>query len=134
MDIYEIKGSGNITVLLAAIEAGRPLEVSSDVERLDPQFLLTRGSDMCVAVRVRGESMTPLVADGDWCIIDRERQPQNGDVVLARLGDGYTLKTLEQRHGLYLVPNNDLYETKKVEELDQFGIIGVVTLVIHPLV
>lgn len=135
MDIYEIRNAPKtITALISSVEAGHPLEVAPEVERIDPLELLTKGSDMCVLVKVRGESMTPLVVDGDWVVIDRGRLPHPGDVVLVNLNGGYTVKTLDRRHGLYLVAANELHETRKVEEFDEFGVIGTVTMILHPMI
>lgn len=138
MEIYELKGDAptkTITALLARVSAGEPLEVASELERIDPHTLLTKGSDMCVLIRVHGESMVDLIRSDDWVVVDRAREPCAGDVILANLDGEMTIKTFEARpSGLYLVPMNDSYRQRQLDETDVFSILGVVTMVIHPLV
>ncbi|HNA99714.1 MAG TPA: S24 family peptidase [Marmoricola sp.] len=39
-------------------------------------------------VVVRGDSMQPTLFDGDWLLIDRNRQPGPGELVIVRFSDG----------------------------------------------
>lgn len=134
VEIYDITTSAGIDALVAHVSAGEPLEVTSEVERIDPTALLTRGSDACLLIRVHGESMVDLIKSGDWVVLDRAKEPHPGDVVLANLNGSFTLKRhkLNDR-GLYLVPANALYDSIKVTERDSYEIVGVVINIIHPL-
>lgn len=54
-----------------------------------------RVGDDAFAVRVVGESMRDAaILDGDLVVIDRKREPRNGDVVLAVIGGEQTIKRL----------------------------------------
>lgn len=47
-----------------------------------------------VALNVRGESMLPLLHDGDVVLVNMAATAQPGDIVLARTEDGYVVKRL----------------------------------------
>lgn len=122
--------------LLAHVSAGEPLEIGGEFERLDLNYMLTRGNPYCMLIRVRGESMAEEIHDGDWVMIDRSREAQPGNIVLARINSGFTLKRHKLndgrgRRGLYLVPANKIYETREIDEDDDFELVGVVTHIIH---
>lgn len=138
--IYEIIGNSKerINALVASVSAGEPITVSSDIERIDANSLITRGSDSCLLVRVNGESMATEIVSGDWVVIDRLRQPQPNDIVLASVNGEFTIKKHKLndgcKQGLYLVPANTLYQTRKVNEDDNFSVVGVVVTIIHSMV
>lgn len=120
--------------LIARVSAGEPIEIGDEMERIDLNWMLTKGNPNCLLIQVQGDSMADEIADGDWVMLDRERRPQPNDIVLAYL-DGYTLKRYKLndsrgKNGLYLVPANDLYDTRKVNKDDGFEIYGVVTHII----
>lgn len=141
MEIFTLNGDSeqSLNALLATVSAGEPLTAVSEIERIDANALLARGSDSCLLIRVNGESLIDVpIASGDWVVVDRARAPQPNDVVLAYLNGGYTLKihkiSRKGKKGLYLVPANDLYETREVNKEDEFDIYGVLTHVIHSLI
>ena len=125
--------------LIARVAAGEPIEIGDEFEQVDLNHLLARGNPYAMLIRVRGDSMSDEIRDNDWVLIDRSREARPGDIVLARLDGGYTIKRhklndARGRGGLYLVPRNDLYDTHRVTEDDGFDIIGVVTHIIHETV
>lgn len=124
--------------LLAHVTAGEPIEIGSEFEHIDLNHMLTRGNPYCMLLRVRGDSMSEEIHDGDWVMIDRSREARPGDIVLAEINGGFTIKRKKWndrngRPGLYLVPANDLYETRRVSEDDGFQVFGVVTHIIHSM-
>lgn len=122
--------------LIAHVAAGEPIDIGDEIEQVDLNHLLTHGNPYCMLIRVRGDSMSDEIHDGDWVMIDRSLEPVPNDIVLANIDGGFTIKRhklndRKGRRGLYLVPANDLYETRKVDEDESFDILGVVTFVIH---
>ena len=82
-------------------------------------------------LRVRGDSMDKVgFASGDVVAVQREREPQQGDVVVARIGDGITLKRFERRdeNAIELHPEsaNPEHEPIGVGPGDDAQIVGVV--------
>jgi DNA polymerase V len=125
--------------LIARVTAGEPIEVGDEFERIDLNHLLAHGNPYAMLIRVRGDSMSEEIHDGDWVMIDRSREAQPNDIVLANINGGYTIKRHKPgghrgRNGLFLVPANEIHAPRKVTEEDSFEIIGVVTSVIHSFV
>ena len=65
----------------------------------------------CFALRVRGESMIGAgILDGDKVIVRPQPTADDGQIVVARLGDEATVKRLRRRHGeIWLMPENENY-------------------------
>jgi len=85
--------------LIAHVSAGAPIEIGDEIEQIDLNWMLTRGNPYAMLICVRGESMSEEIRDGDKVIIDRSRDPQPNDIVLAKLSDGYTLKRYKFNNG-----------------------------------
>lgn len=122
-------------VLISRVAAGVPAEVSGELEQVDLNYLLTKGNPYAMLVRVQGESMSSEISDGDWVMIDRNRQPEPNNIVLAHIAGGFTIKRWKTtdgrgKGGLYLVPANEVYKPRHITEHDAFEILGVVTHII----
>ena len=83
-------------------------------------------------VRVRGESMIGLgILDGDICLVDRQEEIYNGNIVVAFVNGGLTVKTLDtstkDKGYLRLMPANPDFEPIKIHPEDQFILQGKVT-------
>lgn len=73
-----------------------------------------------------GERAT--IANNDLLVVDRSRKPKTGDVVIACLDGGFTVKRLRCAHGeVWLVPENKTFGEIKIEADQDFVIWGVVT-------
>lgn len=123
--------------VIGRVSAGLPIEIVGEEEDIDFNYLLRHGSSNAIAVRVHGKSMCPEIADGDWVVICRDRVPRTGDIVIAEIAGGCTIKRLQinnvnsHRHGLRLVASNTAVATREVSRHDDFRILGVVTSIIH---
>lgn len=64
------------------------------------------------ALRVRGESMLKAgILPNDLVIVRRQQTAQNGEIVVALLGDEATVKRLSRKNGqVWLMPENDAYQ------------------------
>ena len=100
--------------LVGRIAAGGPILAH---ESLDDTFLLPRqlvGDGNLILLKVSGDSMIgAAIADGDWVVVRRETDVENGDIVAATI-DGVevegTVKTLKRSDGhVWLLPHNPLY-------------------------
>jgi DNA polymerase V len=127
--------SGRTSLLATvAIPAGEAIEITAELERFDLNEYLTTGSDGVFFTIVSGDSMEAEIFHGDLLIINRNLQPNAGDIVVARVGADYTVKIYSPcRNGLRLVASNEKYAARFVNKKEDFTIFGVVTHVVHRL-
>ena len=119
---------------MMAISCGRAEAIEQQSENVNLDELV-RGGGATYYLRVRGDSMIELgIFNGDLLVVDRERQAETNDVVVAEIADGYTVKLFKRRETrLFLVPANGAYPTHEVKTKDDFAVWGVVTHVLHKL-
>jgi repressor LexA len=93
------------------VAAGLPLLAEENIEEsIDiPHFLGARG---CFALRVTGTSMINAgILDGDIVVVKRQDTADDGDIVVAMLGDEATLKRFyREADQVRLQPENDSME------------------------
>ena len=104
--------SPNTIPVFGRIPAGEPFLVFENVEevlKIDPKFFST---GRCFAVRVQGDSMIGAhIKHGDYVILRKQDDAQDGEIVAALLGEEVTLKRLRKRKGeILLVPENPAYK------------------------
>ncbi len=83
----------------------------------------------CFALRVRGDSMINAgILHGDKVVVRPQQTADDGQIVVARIGDEATVKRLRRRGGhVWLLPENDNYEPIDGTEAQIIGIVkGVV--------
>lgn len=98
--------------LVGRIAAGGPVLAEQSVEDV---FTLPRqltGEGELFLLKVTGDSMIDAaICDGDWVVVRRQVDADNGDIVAALLDDEATVKTLRRRDGqVWLMPHNPAYE------------------------
>ena len=120
-------------MMTISVPMGDPLDVEQIIEWIDLDEYVQRGSDAIYYLRVTGDSMIELsIYDGDLLVVDRARHPVSGDVVVASVSGGYTVKMFkESERNLFLVPANRKYATRRLRPKDNFSVWGVVTHIIH---
>jgi repressor LexA len=103
--------------LVGQVAAGLPILADQNVEDV---FLLPRqlvGDGELIVLKVVGDSMIDAaITDGDWVVVRRESDIENGDIVAAMIesdtsGDREaTVKTFKKRDGhVWLIPHNPAY-------------------------
>ena len=83
----------------------------------------------CFALRVRGDSMIGAgILSGDKVVVRPQQTADDGQIVVARLGDEATVKRLRRRNGeIWLMPENDSYDPIDGTEAQILGLVkGVV--------
>ncbi len=82
----------------------------------------------CFALRVRGDSMiNAAILSGDLVVVRPQPTADDGQIVVARIGDEATVKRLRRRHGqIWLMPENDAYEPIDGSEAELIGIVRAV--------
>lgn len=115
------------------VPAGIPSPADSHVDsRIDLNRLLINNPDRTFFVTIQGESMIEAgLLPGDRAIVERDKVPSIGDIVLAMIDGEFTIKTLaKQKNGdPKLLPANSSgkYEPILILKQMQFEITGVVT-------
>jgi repressor LexA len=91
--------------------------------------LAARGK--CFALQIKGDSMTGAgIRDGDIVIARQQPLAQNGEVVVALLGDEATVKELSIRGDrIELQPKNPAYHAVPIGPEDDFQVLGKVIAV-----
>lgn len=114
-----------ILPILGRVEAGMPSLPFEVPEQFDLQSWLRNPGDYHL-LRVHGDSMIEdHISEGDLVLVDRRKQPVNGDIVVASTEDGgVTLKRIYREQGrVRLQPSNAMMEPIYVESADVRGVV-----------
>jgi len=97
--------------LLGRIAAGGPILADQQVDEVFPLPRDLVGQGDLFMLKVVGDSMVDAaICDGDWVVVRRQPDANNGDIVAALLDDEATVKTLKRRDGhVWLMPHNPAY-------------------------
>jgi SOS regulatory protein LexA len=114
--------------ILGLVEAGFPSpaeQQTADVISLDDFLISNRESSFIL--EVKGESMIDAgIHEGDLVVADRSKDPRLGDIVIADVDGGWTMKYLREKKGQkYLEPANDDYDDIHPEGQMQIGAVVV---------
>lgn len=112
--------------LVGQVACGEPIEA---IENIEGSIVLPKeiyGSGELMVLKAEGESMKNVgIDDGDYIVIRRQDTAEYGDMVLAIIGTGGTVKTFyPQNNGkVVLHPENDQYDDIIVDECLIQGIV-----------
>lgn len=121
----------------AGVAAGEPAYVSEYFEeRINLSSELIPKPQCTFCVRVQGQSMLNAgIHDGDLLIVEKDREANPGQIVLAVVNGNYTVKRLAREgHRHYLKAENPDYPHIYLDTFDDCRIWGVVTGVIRKTV
>ncbi len=122
--------------LVGDVAAGTGVLAEENVEELLPMPEQFTGRGPSFMLRVRGDSMVDAgIYDGDFVVVRQQREADNGDVVVAGVGEGEgTVKTFSRRNGrVVLTPANPAYEPMVFDQPDEVTIFGKVVTVVRQL-
>ena len=114
---------GQIPVV-GVVTAGLPILALENQEGT----IAWEGDPNCFALRVRGDSMiNAAILDGDMVVVRPQPNADDGQIVVARIGDEATVKRLRRRKGeIWLMPENDAYSPIDGTEAEIIGIVKAV--------
>lgn len=127
-----VNAGGFSLPLLGIVAAGKAVEAIAQDDRLELKDLF--GGDGCYALKVRGQSMIEnQIADGDYVVIRKKEDADNGDRVVAMVERAMTLKKFHRRKDhIELAPANGTMAPIKVDPSRQdIQILGVLVGVIR---
>jgi DNA polymerase V len=122
-----------IPLFSEAVSAGFPSPAQDYVEKaLDLNELCIKRPAATFFVRVEGDSMIQAgIYAGDILVVDRSVTAEHGDTVIVAIHGEMTVKELELRPTVRLVPRNPAYSAVEIPEGTALDIFGVVTNVIR---
>ncbi|EDY0778894.1 translesion error-prone DNA polymerase V autoproteolytic subunit [Salmonella enterica subsp. enterica serovar Oranienburg] len=98
-------------------------------EELDLNAYCIRRPSSTFFVRAIGDSMRDMgLHSGDLMVVDKAENPMQGDIVIAETDGEFTVKRLQLKPRIALLPMNPAYPILYPEELQIFG---VVTAFVH---
>ena len=101
--------------------------------RLDLNELIIQKPEATFLLRVQGHSMQDAnIRDGDVVVVDRSITPRHGQVIIAEVNGGFTVKTLWKRgNTVKLVAANPAFKPISFPEGTELVVFGVVTWILH---
>ena len=116
--------------LVGSVAAGQPILAEDNIEELVDVPAFLRRDDDDFVLRVQGDSMIDAgIFNGDFIVVHQQDQAQNGEIVVARVGDEATTKRFySEGRTVRLQPANENYEAIIVnaDEVDLVGrVVGV---------
>ena len=118
--------------LLGAVQAGFPSPAEEElVDILSLDEFLVKRPEATFMLTVSGDSMIDAgIHPGDIVLVERGRNPRNGDIVIAQVDDEWTMKYfVRNRKQVSLEPANKKYKTITPQQSLTIG--GVVKTVIR---
>lgn len=113
-----------VAMLLGNIAAGKPIEPIENPETIEiPKSIKLDTNHSHYALRVKGDSMMDMgVLDDDIILVRHQITAQDGDVVVAIIKGGATLKVLKKKNGkIILEPRNKDYPAVEPKQLEIRG-------------
>ena len=114
--------------VLGHVAAGEPIYADENIENYFPVPVEMLPNSNTFMLKVHGESMINAgILDGDLVLVEEKPTASNGDMVVALIEDGATVKTFYKEEGIYrLQPENDFMDPIIVKEVTILGkVIGV---------
>lgn len=118
--------------LLGLVEAGFPtIAEESALDSMNLDNYLIEKKDSSYLLEVKGDSMIDAgIQEGDLVIAEKGREPKIGDIVIAEVDGGWTMKYYRKKDGkVYLQPANSKY--KLIYPTESLNIAAVVKGVIR---
>ena len=114
--------------IVGTVTCGEPILAEQNIEEYFPiptEFMPNKQTFM---LKVRGESMINAgILDGDLVLVEEQKTARNGEMIVALIEDGATVKTFYKEEGVIrLQPENDTMDPIIVPDCQILGkVIGV---------
>ena len=114
--------------IVGRVAAGEPLLAEQNIEDYFPISTEFLPNNQTFLLKVRGESMINAgILDGDYVLVEQRQTADNGEMVVALIEDGATVKTFYKEEGVIrLQPENDTMDPIIARDVMILGkVIGV---------
>ncbi|EOW5513025.1 translesion error-prone DNA polymerase V autoproteolytic subunit [Escherichia coli O26:H10] len=117
------------------VQCGFPSPAADYVEqRIDLNQLLIQHPSATYFVKASGDSMIDGgISDGDLLIVDSVITASHGDIVIAAVDGEFTVKKLQLRPTVQLIPMNSAYSPITISSEDTLDVFGVVIHVVKAM-
>ena len=114
--------------VVGVVTAGQPILAVENIESYFPVPAEMMPNKQCFILHVKGESMVNAgILDGDQVLVQQQPDAENGEIVVALLGEDATVKRFYKEDGYYrLQPENDTMDPNIVNQDEDFQILGKV--------
>lgn len=116
-----------------AISCGKPVGHDHTIEKeLSLEKLVMKNPAQTFFVRSVGDSMNPVIMNGDYLVIDKTLTPKVGQIVLAQIENEFTIKRyFKQSKKMLLKADNPLYKDIEITDDQEALICGVVVSIVR---
>lgn len=114
--------------IVGRVAAGEPLLAEQNIENYFPIPMDYMPNNQTFMLKVRGDSMINVgIFDCDMVLVEQTPTARNGEIVVALVEDGATVKRFFKEEGIYrLQPENDALDPIIVSDVQIMGkVIGV---------
>lgn len=114
--------------IIGRVAAGEPILAQENIENYFPIPVEMMPNKQTYILEVKGESMINAgILSGDYVLVQEQNTAENGDMVVALIEDGATVKTFYKEEGVIrLQPENDFMDPIIVKDVVILGkVIGV---------
>lgn len=125
---------GEVKRLTQMVSAGTGAEVQEEmIDTLNLNEWLVENESSTYMVDVQGDSMKDAgIFDGDTVLVERTQNFRDGQIVVALMDDGYTIKYLRKKgSSMHLDPANTKYRAIHPTEDNRIELVAVVKAVIR---
>lgn len=114
--------------MIGRVAAGEPILAEQNIENYFPIPMEFMPNNQTFMLKVKGESMINAgIFDGDLVLVEQCQTARNGEIVVALIEDGATVKTFyKEKAAIRLQPENDSMDPIIVTDVKILGkVIGV---------
>lgn len=124
--LEDASSNDDMLPVVGKVAAGAPIEAIENIERTVPVPRDLFRQRPTYLLKVQGDSMVDVgIFDGDLIAVRKSNTAQSGEIVVARIDDEVTVKTLKMnKNNATLMPANDAYSPIDVPA-DQLIIEGI---------
>lgn len=118
--------------ILGLVEAGFPSAAEEElVDTMSLDDYLIKNKEASYLLKIKGDSMIEAgICEGDMVIAERTNDPKVGNIVIAEVDGGWTIKFLRKKNGqFYLEPANKNF--KPIFPAEDLKVAAVVKAVIR---
>lgn len=109
--------------VVGRVTAGQPILAEENVDEYIPIPDAMLGDGEHFILLVKGESMIQAgIMDGDYVVVRKQQEANNGDIVVAMIEDSATVKRFYKEHGYFrLQPENPTMDPIYTDEVTILG-------------